>query len=482
MTSPLRRKHRTTASARPTAETTEARPRECLGGALGGVPQSGTRRFAKTALPAAAIVSLALCCHSAWAGNIDSGLRSSLRWLSPKSAATRHSVSRSSPQRSADRWSRASEPTGVLDAQPIAAPHTASTARKRNSGQTMPATARQQTKHDAGWQPPSPRVPLSSDRNGRGEIRLTAGTAARDPFAPSGAGADDRVAQSDGFERNGVDDVSGQHFTADPADDTDLLPPEVVPGDELVANDDGANYVSGDAQSAGDVPAEADVVGPHLSVAGDGADEPQPFETDASGDMPEGLDGVPLLARQPRRRSAFDDSGDPPPAEDARDDLPEIGGGFRNKESAPERCPSPKDLKPISQITHRIAAEPGLFPQECALSEEPFQPRNFQITTYTWKASALCHKPLYFQQPKLERYGHTFGPVLTPALTAGHFFISVIALPYKMGMNPPWECVYPLGWYRPGSCAPYTLGPVPISLRGAATQGVVTTGLWFLFP
>ena len=54
-------------------------------------------------------------------------------------------------------------------------------------------------------------------------------------------------------------------------------------------------------------------------------------------------------------------------------------------------------------------------------------------------------------------------------------------LPYKMGMEPPWECVYPLGTYRPGSCAPYTIGPVPISVRGIATQAVGTLGFVYVF-
>jgi hypothetical protein len=168
---------------------------------------------------------------------------------------------------------------------------------------------------------------------------------------------------------------------------------------------------------------------------------------------------------------------------DSRSQLPSLGEEYAESgPGEPERCPSPRDLKPINQINHRIAAEPGLFPQECALSDEPFQPRNFARVTFTWKASALCHKPLYFEQTKLERYGHTFGPVLTPIISIGHFFVLVPALPYNMGLEPPWECVYPLGLYRPGDCAPYTIGPLPLSARGAVTQGVVTTGLWFLFP
>jgi hypothetical protein len=146
-----------------------------------------------------------------------------------------------------------------------------------------------------------------------------------------------------------------------------------------------------------------------------------------------------------------------------------------------DKCPAPRDLKPISEITNQIAAEPGIFPQECTLGEEPFQPRNFAMKTFTWKASALCHKPLYFEQPGVERYGHTFGPFLQPIIGTGHFFASTIMLPYKMGLEPPWECIYPLGYYRPGSCAPYTVGPVPISLRGAMAQAGATLGFVYVF-
>jgi hypothetical protein len=213
-------------------------------------------------------------------------------------------------------------------------------------------------------------------------------------------------------------------------------------------------------------------------------DEDAPNELEVDGD----LEATGFDADRIAQRNAMDDESDIP--EELRgelglsdDTLPSPGADLAQATPGePERCPSPRDLKPINQISHRIAAEPGLFPQECALSDYPFQARNFRPITFTWKAAALCSKPLYFQQPKLERYGHTFGPVLTPIISIGHFFVMVPCLPYNMGMEPPWECVYPLGWYRPGDCAPYTLGPLPLSLRGAATQGVITTGLWFLFP
>ena len=70
---------------------------------------------------------------------------------------------------------------------------------------------------------------------------------------------------------------------------------------------------------------------------------------------------------------------------------------------------------------------------------------------------------------QLERYGHTRGPIVQPMVSGAHFFVNVALLPYKMGINPPNECQYPLGYYRPGSCAPWMLQPFPLSGRGAAT-------------
>jgi len=146
------------------------------------------------------------------------------------------------------------------------------------------------------------------------------------------------------------------------------------------------------------------------------------------------------------------------------------------------KCPSPKDLKPIHKITFRITPERGELPRECPLGEEQFNPRVWEPVTFTWKASALCHKPLYFEEQHLERYGHTVGLGLQPVVSAAHFFLIVPALPYAMGVCPPGECVYTLGYYRPGSCAPYMLDPLPISIRAALWEAGAWTGAAFLFP
>jgi len=100
----------------------------------------------------------------------------------------------------------------------------------------------------------------------------------------------------------------------------------------------------------------------------------------------------------------------------------------------------------------------------------------------TWKASGLCHKPLYFEEVQLERYGHTAGPVLQPVLSGAHFFMNIATLPYQMGMSPPNECEYALGYYRPGSCAPWLLPPVPLSVRGGLMQAGAIVGGVYLIP
>jgi hypothetical protein len=218
-----------------------------------------------------------------------------------------------------------------------------------------------------------------------------------------------------------------------------------------------------------------DDAGELVPIAAD--DEPE------ADDMPAD-DSSEELPAKPKRRPVQ-------PTEIDTDDSPNppFGDEFAMGPTQPEpRCPTVKDsvqdggFRPIGEITNKIDPEPGDFPQECPLAGDPYEPRNFATTDFTWKASALCHKPLYFEQPQMERYGHTFGPVIQPIFSGAHFFVSVVLLPYKMGVEPPLECVYALGWYRPGSCAPRTVGPIPLSARGALAELGVGTGLNYLFP
>jgi len=158
-----------------------------------------------------------------------------------------------------------------------------------------------------------------------------------------------------------------------------------------------------------------------------------------------------------------------------------------SSDTSKRECPSPNEgdfFTPIEEISTDISP-PGKdseLPLECPVGEGAFEPRLWASTTFTWKASGLCHKPLYFEDMHLERYGHSWGPYLQPFISAGHFFATIPVLPYKMGLYPPTECMYTLGYYRPGSCAPYLLDPIPISVRAGLAEAGAWTGLVYAFP
>ena len=111
----------------------------------------------------------------------------------------------------------------------------------------------------------------------------------------------------------------------------------------------------------------------------------------------------------------------------------------------------------------------------------PGTSRPWPSSCYGWEAPAVCYRPLYFEQVNLERYGYSCG-VAQPLVSAAHFFGTIPALPYLIAAQPCGECVYTLGHYRPGSCAPFHVHRPPLSLRGAAAEAGVVTGLIFAIP
>ncbi len=87
--------------------------------------------------------------------------------------------------------------------------------------------------------------------------------------------------------------------------------------------------------------------------------------------------------------------------------------------------------------------------------------RPWPVQTVQYAATNFCHQPLYFQEINLERYGNNFGPCLQPFASAGAFFGRVPLLPYMLVAKPPCECIYTLGYQRPGNPAPFQLHCLP---------------------
>jgi hypothetical protein len=152
--------------------------------------------------------------------------------------------------------------------------------------------------------------------------------------------------------------------------------------------------------------------------------------------------------------------------------LPTIRQLITRKAAPSIPCLSPQDFKRINTITNDIAAEKGDFPTECSLGNPDFQPRRWPCKTYTWTATGLCHKPLYFEDEQLERYGHTCGPLWQSLISPAKFFLTFPVLPYKMGLTPPNENIYVLGYYRPGDRSPYMLDAIPLSVRAGVFEAI----------
>ena len=146
------------------------------------------------------------------------------------------------------------------------------------------------------------------------------------------------------------------------------------------------------------------------------------------------------------------------------------------------RAPSPAEARPIKAIP---------VPEDWV----PLPPRTWVAQRKYWAAAATCHLPLYFQDPVLERYGHSveqfLGPVgrcftyplddptqstqrnqiLQPFFSAGLFALQIAALPYNVIMDPPWEAQYDLGYYRPGDNIPTDTYWLPLHGYGPPLRG-----------
>jgi hypothetical protein len=146
---------------------------------------------------------------------------------------------------------------------------------------------------------------------------------------------------------------------------------------------------------------------------------------------------------------------------------------------------------PLVQLGINIGPTEGVLPTNHAETcWEPFNQaagafageRCWGPSHYHWDATCLCHRPLYFEEINLERYGYGCPECIQPAASAAHFFATVPALPYCMAVECPCECVYTLGHYRPGSCPPWRWHWPPCEIPATATEAAVLAALILIFP
>jgi hypothetical protein len=126
-----------------------------------------------------------------------------------------------------------------------------------------------------------------------------------------------------------------------------------------------------------------------------------------------------------------------------------------------------REMRPITAVETNIGVKsgPGERPEDVGLVCHPAQAepvyamtaRQWAPTCYCWEAPSLCYGPLYFEETNLERYGYSqkYLRAVQPLVSSAHFFGTVAMLPYLEIVEPPRECVYTLGQYRPGDCVPF---------------------------
>ena len=113
--------------------------------------------------------------------------------------------------------------------------------------------------------------------------------------------------------------------------------------------------------------------------------------------------------------------------------------------------------KPIDDLTTNIDPTAGDLPEDVAAKIFDAEPtingnrdRGFGETLYFWEASNLAHKPLYFEQAYVERYGYNYR-CLQPVVSGVEFYTDVAVLPIKMAATIRRPYIYALGPARPGT-------------------------------
>lgn len=154
-----------------------------------------------------------------------------------------------------------------------------------------------------------------------------------------------------------------------------------------------------------------------------------------------------------------------------------------------ERDPCYVD-SPLATLRANIGVPPGNMPEDIAAQCRAAAPARQDARMdggwagfdKHWSATGMRHRPLYFEEINAERYGYTCGYCIQPLVSAGHFFATIPTLPYQMIAQPPCECTYTLGHYRPGSCVPNRCTRWPLRIDAGVFQAAIVVGLIALIP
>lgn len=178
--------------------------------------------------------------------------------------------------------------------------------------------------------------------------------------------------------------------------------------------------------------------------------------------------------------------------------LPRDSAPAEDPQALPSGLIEGEDFKPIGAITTRVAPlpassdadTPDLMPTNYAARafarhgqaqyrSEPIMPwRAYGAPSVTQN---FCHRPLYFEEINVERYGYSAG-LMQPAVSAGRFFATIPLLPYKMAVERPTVCRVDGSPYPPGANAPRHRQLPPARVGPALIEAAAIIGMIALIP
>jgi hypothetical protein len=121
-----------------------------------------------------------------------------------------------------------------------------------------------------------------------------------------------------------------------------------------------------------------------------------------------------------------------------------------------------------------------IFPERGPLTQEKFEPRQWEPSVTEVTPGYVLHDRLYFDQPNFERYGWELG-VLGPPVQLGTFGLDLALLPYRMFSRPFDQIDGSAGKYLPGDNVPLMLYPESFSLTGLAGMAGSYAAVPFIF-
>jgi|GEM_PF-1420825 len=179
-----------------------------------------------------------------------------------------------------------------------------------------------------------------------------------------------------------------------------------------------------------------------------------------------------------------------PPATDAQPPAAQDG-------KAPIQ-PAQQPASPIRRIPELVVPNTslqgvgtGVLPKD-ALQDYPFEKIALPVgmtrdgdwteLCACWQASGICHLPLYFEEPMLERHGQQRYPCMQPMISGVRFIGNIAMLPYYMQLDRPWEDQSVLGSYRPGTAAPALYHRPPYRADAVTAEGLATAAIFIAVP